>query len=110
MLNFQLSPEQLELQKKAREFALKEIIPVASYYDEIDETPLPVLKKAYESGLMNGDIPKKTAPSTGSPTAVSPITCRYSPLWILIPSTRGYVPFWSREIGRVCLSDVRFPN
>ena len=59
MLNFQLSPDQLELQKKAREFALKEILPVAGYYDEIDETPLPVLKKAYESGLMNGDIPKK---------------------------------------------------
>ena len=59
MLNFQLSPKQLELQKKAREFALKEILPVAWHYDEIDETPLPVLKKAYESGLMNGDIPKK---------------------------------------------------
>ena len=59
MLNFQLSPEQLKLQKKAREFALKEILPVAWYYDEIDETPLPVLKKAYESGLMNGHIPKK---------------------------------------------------
>jgi len=59
MLNFQLSPEQLELQKNAREFALKEILPVAGYYDEIDETPLPVLKKAFESGLMNGDIPKK---------------------------------------------------
>jgi acyl-CoA dehydrogenase len=59
MLNFQLSPEQLKLQKKARKFALKEILPVAWYYDEIDETPLPVLKKAYESGLMNGGIPKK---------------------------------------------------
>ena len=59
MLNFQLSPKQLELQKKAREFALKEILPVAWHYDEIDETPLPVLKKAYEPGLMNGDIPKK---------------------------------------------------
>ena len=59
MLNFQLSPRQLKLQKQAREFALKEILPVAWHYDEIDETPLPVLKKAYESGLMNGDIPKK---------------------------------------------------
>jgi acyl-CoA dehydrogenase len=59
MLNFQLSPKQLELQKKAREFALKEILPVAWHYDEIDETPLPVLKKAYESGLMNGGIPKE---------------------------------------------------
>ncbi len=38
MLDFQLSPQQLKLQKKAREFALKEILPVAWYYDEIDET------------------------------------------------------------------------
>ena len=59
MLNFHLSPEQLKLQKRAREFALKEILPVAWYYDEVDETPLPVLKKAYETGLMNGGIPKK---------------------------------------------------
>jgi acyl-CoA dehydrogenase len=59
MLNFHLSPEQLKLQKRAREFALKEILPVAWYYDEVDQTPLAVLKKAYESGLMNGGIPKK---------------------------------------------------
>ena len=59
MLNFQLSPELLKLQKKARKFALKEILPVAWYYDERDETPLPVLKKAYDAGIMNGEIPKK---------------------------------------------------
>ena len=29
MLNFGLTPEQLEIQKRAREFALKEILPVA---------------------------------------------------------------------------------
>lgn len=40
MLDFQLSPQQLKLQKKARKFALKEILPVAWYYDEIDKTPL----------------------------------------------------------------------
>ena len=57
MLDFSLSPEQMALQKKAREFALKEILPVAWYYDQIDDTPLPVLKKAYDSGLINGDIP-----------------------------------------------------
>jgi acyl-CoA dehydrogenase len=57
MLDFSLSPEQLSLQQKAREFALKEILPVAWYYDEIDDTPLPVLKKAYDGGLINGDIP-----------------------------------------------------
>ena len=59
MLNFELSSEQLTLQKKAREFALKEILPVAWYYDKVDETPLPVLRKAYDSGLINGGIPKK---------------------------------------------------
>ena len=57
MLDFSLSPEQIALQKKARQFALEEILPVAWYYDEIDDTPLPVLKKAYDAGLINGDIP-----------------------------------------------------
>ncbi len=59
MLNFSLTSEQLDLQQKAREFALKEILPVAWYYDEKDETPVPVLNKAYKAGLMNGTIPKK---------------------------------------------------
>lgn len=59
MLNFNLSKKQLEIQKKTREFALKEILPVAWYYDEKDELPLAVLRKAYDEGLMNCDIPKK---------------------------------------------------
>ena len=59
MLDFSLTPEQTKLQQKAREFAKKEILPVAWYYDEIDETPVPVLKKAYDRGLINGEIPKK---------------------------------------------------
>lgn len=59
MLDFTLTPEQTELKQKAREFALKHVLPVAAYYDEIDETPVYVLKKAFESGLTNGDIPKK---------------------------------------------------
>jgi len=59
MLDFTLTPEQLELQQKAREFAKNEILPVAWYYDEIDETPVPLLKKAYDAGLINGDIPRQ---------------------------------------------------
>ena len=35
MLDFSLTPEQLELQQKAREFAKNEILPIAWYYDEI---------------------------------------------------------------------------
>ncbi len=59
MLDFQLSPEQLDLQKRAREFAIKEILPVAWYYDQNDETPLEVIRKAYEADLINTDVPKK---------------------------------------------------
>ena len=59
MLDFTLTPEQLNLQQKAREFAKKEILPIAWYYDEIDETPLPLIKKAYDAGLINGDIPRQ---------------------------------------------------
>jgi acyl-CoA dehydrogenase len=57
MLNFSLSPEQLEVQKRAREFALNELLPVAWYFDEKNETPLFVLEKAFDAGLMNTDIP-----------------------------------------------------
>jgi acyl-CoA dehydrogenase len=59
MLNFNLSKKQIEIRKKTRDFALKEILPVAWYYDEKDEIPLSVLRKAYDKGLMNNDIPKK---------------------------------------------------
>ena len=59
MLNFNLSNKQLEIQQKTRDFAIKEILPVAWYYDKKDEIPLSVLRKAYDKGLMNNDIPKK---------------------------------------------------
>ncbi len=59
MLDFTLTEEQTELKLKAREFSLKNVLPVAAYYDEIDKTPVAVLKKAFEAGLTNGDIPTK---------------------------------------------------
>lgn len=59
MLSFKLTPQQLELQHKAREFAINEVLPVAWHYDEKDETPLFLLKKAFDAGLMNTDIPTK---------------------------------------------------
>jgi acyl-CoA dehydrogenase len=59
MLDFSLSPEQVEIQKVAREFAVKEILPVAWYYDDIDEIPLFIIKKAFKAGLINGDVPKQ---------------------------------------------------
>lgn len=59
MLNFSLTPEQEELRSKAREFALKEVLPASWHYDEKNEVPVFLLKKAYDAGLLNGDIPGK---------------------------------------------------
>jgi acyl-CoA dehydrogenase len=59
MLNFTLSPEQLEIQRQARDFALKEILPVAAYYDELNVLPVDILNKAFDAGLLNGGIPKE---------------------------------------------------
>lgn len=59
MLNFNLTNDQLELQQKARNFSLKEVLPVAWYYDEKDEIPMQVLRKAYDAGMIGCDIPKE---------------------------------------------------
>lgn len=58
-MDFILSEEQKALQKKAREFAIREVLPVARKYDESEEFPLPVIKRAWEEGLLNLGIPKE---------------------------------------------------
>ncbi|MFW9946095.1 MAG: acyl-CoA dehydrogenase family protein [Candidatus Odinarchaeota archaeon] len=58
-MDFKLTEEQITLQKKAREFAIREVLPVATKYDESEEFPLPVIKKAWEEGLLNLGIPKQ---------------------------------------------------
>jgi acyl-CoA dehydrogenase len=58
-MDFVLSDEQKALQKKAREFAIREVLPVAQKYDASEEFPLPVIKKAWEANLLNLAIPKK---------------------------------------------------
>jgi len=58
-MDFKLTEEQIALQKKAREFAIREVLPVARKYDESEEFPLPVIKKAWEEGLLNLGIPKE---------------------------------------------------
>jgi acyl-CoA dehydrogenase len=52
-MDFQLSEDQLTVQKWAREFAENEIRPVAPEYDETEEFPWPVVKKAAEIGLYS---------------------------------------------------------
>ena len=47
-MDFILTEEQKKLKAKAREFAIREVLPVARKYDESEEFPLPVIKKAWE--------------------------------------------------------------
>ncbi|XP_026758937.1 probable medium-chain specific acyl-CoA dehydrogenase, mitochondrial isoform X1 [Galleria mellonella] len=54
---FELSDEQKALQELARKFTREEIIPAAAQYDKSGEYPWPILKKAWELGLMNGHVP-----------------------------------------------------
>jgi acyl-CoA dehydrogenase len=55
-MDFQLSEDHLTTRKWAREFAEKEIRPVAPEYDESEEFPWPVVKKAAEIGLYSMDF------------------------------------------------------
>ncbi len=59
LLNFDLTEEQKALQKKAREFAVKEVLPVSASYDEAEMMPMDVIKKAWKAGLTNLGIPKE---------------------------------------------------
>ncbi len=56
---FALTSEQLAIQKMAREFAEKEIIPVAAEYDEQEKFPFPVMQKMWETGLLNYTVPEE---------------------------------------------------
>jgi acyl-CoA dehydrogenase len=51
MVAFELSEEERMVQQVAHEFAKKEIRPVAAHFDEREETPYEVIKKAAAIGL-----------------------------------------------------------
>ena len=57
MVDFALTEEQEELRRLAREFAQKDIAPVAMHYDKTGEFPWEVYRKAYDVGLMNPSVP-----------------------------------------------------
>jgi alkylation response protein AidB-like acyl-CoA dehydrogenase len=61
MIGFELTEDQVAAQKWVREFAEKEIRPVAAQYDETEEFPWPVLSKAAEIGLYGLDYYKMIA-------------------------------------------------
>jgi len=53
-----LSEEQQALVQTARDFTKKEIIPVAGKFDQSGEFPREILKRAWETGLMNCEVPE----------------------------------------------------
>ncbi|NOZ34044.1 MAG: acyl-CoA dehydrogenase [Chlorobi bacterium] len=59
MVDFSLTKEQQAVIEKYRDFAENVIKPVRAKYDLSGEFPWEVVKKAYDAGLMNSQIPKK---------------------------------------------------
>ena len=58
MPNFEFSDEEKQLMETARGFSLKEIVPVAGELDEHGTFPTDICKKAWETGLMNCELPE----------------------------------------------------
>ncbi|MCC7527611.1 MAG: acyl-CoA dehydrogenase family protein [Candidatus Melainabacteria bacterium] len=59
MSEFNLSEEQKEFQKLARDFSVRELAPKAAHFDESAAAPLDVLVKAFEAGLTNVMAPQQ---------------------------------------------------
>jgi acyl-CoA dehydrogenase len=58
-ISFRMTEEQRIMQKMARDFAAKEMLPVAPQYDKSHEYPWPVVKKAQAAGLTTMNIPEE---------------------------------------------------
>lgn len=56
-MDFSLNEQQLELKDLTHQFAAKEMRPVAGEYDEKNEFPKEVMKKAFEVGFLTSGIP-----------------------------------------------------
>ncbi len=56
---FLLNEEHRMIRDAVREFAQKEIVPVAARYDEKGEFPMPIIKKMGELGLMGIEVPEE---------------------------------------------------
>ena len=59
MFDLRLTDEQDALVATARDFAKKEIIPVAGHLDEEGKFPSEICNKAFHLGLMNLEVPER---------------------------------------------------
>src|SRR5439155_1604056 len=78
-MDFQLSEDHLTTQKWVHEFAEREIRPVAPAYDEAEEFPWPVLKKAAEIGLYGLEFYMETL--AADPTGLMFPICLEETCW-----------------------------
>ena len=124
MVQFELSPQQKELQARVREFAIKEVLPASWYYDEQNEIPLFLLQKAFDAGFMNGDIPPQyggrglglldfailteeiAAACPGVATSIFDNSLGMAPLLLCDnePLRERYLPIIAREFKRICFA------
>ncbi len=58
-MDLHLSEEHVMIRDAARDFAQKEIAPVAEHYDQTGEFPAPIVKKMGELGLMGIEVPEE---------------------------------------------------
>ena len=56
-MDFSLTEEQRQIQKLAKDFARKEILPQATHYDQTAEFPTPIVDKARELGFAALNVP-----------------------------------------------------
>ncbi|MBO0684483.1 MAG: acyl-CoA dehydrogenase family protein, partial [Candidatus Dormibacteraeota bacterium] len=56
MLSFELTDDQREIRNWVHDFAEREIRPVAAHYDETEEFPWDVVRKAAEMGLYGAEF------------------------------------------------------
>lgn len=59
MIAFELNEEQCEMRDLAHRFAEKEIRPIAAEFDEREEVPWDVIRKAAQAGFLSYYIPEK---------------------------------------------------
>jgi acyl-CoA dehydrogenase len=78
-VDFQLSEDQLTTKKWAHEFAEREIRPVAAHYDETEEFPWPVVRKAAEIGLYGVEFYLEQV--AGDPTGLTLPICMEETCW-----------------------------
>ena len=57
-MDFSLTEEQQALTQTARDFTRKEVTPKAAHHDETGEFPRAIFKKAFDTGLMNIEVPE----------------------------------------------------